>query len=144
MNFLVLWIVGIMFFVGVQVFTAVLVYRDAQEKKLAAEGWMALNVFLPLIGILIYFVLHPRTKYPIRSDTSNKSKVTDGELRRIMPKYALPDAPRAHLLKFADGRLRMLASEEETIDWLNDQSKENPVEVWEMRQRTMVSGSGKV
>ena len=144
MSVLVLLIAGIMLFVGVQVFTAVLVYRDAKKKKLAAEGWTALNVFLPFIGILIYFVLNLRSKYPIMSDTNNKSKVTDDELRRIMPKYALPDAPRAHLLKFTGGRLQMIASEEETIDWLNDRSKEIPVEVWEMRQRTIVSDGGKV
>lgn len=59
-----LWILVVVFLIGIQVFTASLVYRDAREKKLLAEGWTAMNVFLPFIGILIYFVLNPLPKSP--------------------------------------------------------------------------------
>jgi hypothetical protein len=58
--------------------------------------------------------------------------------------YALPDAPRAQLLRFADGGLRVVASESEANDWLSGVFGEPPVEVWEMRQRTIQTRSRRI
>jgi len=57
--------------------------------------------------------------------------------------YGLPDAPRAHLLKFGDGRTRILDSEEAVNVWINDPTNEQPVEIWEMKKRTKVPATAK-
>ncbi len=68
MTSMMLLILVAVFFIGIQVFTAVYVYRDAKDKNLMAGAWTAMNVFLPFIGILIYSVLNPKSKYPVQKE----------------------------------------------------------------------------
>lgn len=62
----------------------------------------------------------------------------------MIVKYGLPDAPRAHLLKFSDGRTKTLENEAAVNAWINDPANEQPVEIWEMKKRTKVPATAKV
>jgi len=81
-----------------------------------------------------------------RLEESSNSFVPDHEHdhRPMIVKYGLPDAPRAHLLKFGDGRTRILDSEEAVNVWINDLTNEQPIEIWEMKKRTRVPATAKV
>jgi len=52
--------------------------------------------------------------------------------------YGLPDAPRAHLLVFADGTSKILPDQAVATDWINDPVNEQPAEIWEMKKRTVI------
>ncbi|MBF0566269.1 MAG: FHA domain-containing protein [Nitrospirae bacterium] len=55
---LLLLIIAIMLLLGIQIFTSIIVYRDAKGKGFSPELWTVLNFLMPFIGLLIYFVVN--------------------------------------------------------------------------------------
>lgn len=55
---LLLLIIAIILLLGIQIFTSIIVYRDAKGKGLSPGLWIVLNFLLPFIGLLIYFVVN--------------------------------------------------------------------------------------